>query len=252
MKLRGVSKSDQQARVTELLQLIQLQQMVDRPVSKLSGGQRQRVAIARAIAAHPKILLLDEPLSALDAKLRESMQVEIRQLQQRLNITTILVTHDQREAMTMADIVVVLGEHRIQQIGTPIEIYRHPANEFVADFIGSGNIFPATALGDGKVGLPGGDALRVPICSSVVVGEKVKMLVRPEDLQLSHPQATAGNRLLGKVTFVRDIGATIETTVECSGVSLTALSTPCQDIGLSIGNPVSVTIPSEACRVLGA
>ena len=111
LKLRGVSKADQQARVVELLELIQLQEMIDRPVAKLSGGQRQRVAIARAIANHPKILLLDEPLSALDAKLRESMQVEIRQLQQRLNITTIMVTHDQREAMTMADIVVVLGEH---------------------------------------------------------------------------------------------------------------------------------------------
>jgi putative spermidine/putrescine transport system ATP-binding protein len=252
LKLRGVSKADQQARVVELLELIQLQAMIDRPVAKLSGGQRQRVAIARAIANHPKILLLDEPLSALDAKLRESMQVEIRQLQQRLNITTIMVTHDQREAMTMADIVVVLGEHRVQQVGTPIEIYRHPANEFVADFIGSGNIFPATALGDGKVSLPGGDALQVPICSSIVVGEKVKMLIRPEDLQLSAPQATAGNRLLGKVTFVRDIGATIETTVECSGVSFTALSTPCQGFGLSVGHPVSVTLPAEACRVLGA
>jgi putative spermidine/putrescine transport system ATP-binding protein len=252
LKLRGVSKADQQARVKELLELIQLQQMVDRPVAKLSGGQRQRVAIARAIASHPKLLLLDEPLSALDAKLRESMQVEIRQLQQRLNITTILVTHDQREAMTMADIVVVLGQYRVQQVGTPIEIYRNPANEFVADFIGSGNIFPATALGNGRVGLPGGEALDVPICASIEAGAKIKMLVRPEDLQLSLPLPTAGNRLLGTVTFVRDIGATIETTIDCAGVSLTALSTPCQGFGLSIGNPVSITIPAEACRVLTA
>ncbi|WP_241775425.1 ABC transporter ATP-binding protein, partial [Pseudomonas corrugata] len=198
------------------------------------------------------ILLLDEPLSALDAKLRESMQVEIRQLQQRLNITTILVTHDQREAMTMADIVVVLGEHRVQQVGTPIEIYRHPANEFVADFIGSGNIFPATTLGSGRVGLPGGDVLDVPASRSPIVGEKIKLLVRPEDVQLSTPQATAGNRLLGKVTFVRDIGATIETTVECSGVSFTALSTPCQGMDLGIGHAVSVTLPADACRLLEA
>ncbi|NUT83904.1 MULTISPECIES: ABC transporter ATP-binding protein [Pseudomonas] len=252
LKLRGVGKAEQQARVVELLELIQLQAMIDRPVAKLSGGQRQRVAIARAIAARPKILLLDEPLSALDAKLRESMQVEIRQLQQRLNITTILVTHDQREAMTMADIVVVLGEHRVQQVGTPIEIYRHPANEFVADFIGSGNIFPATTLGNGRVGLPGGDTLDVPASHSVIAGEKIKLLVRPEDVQLSTPQATAGNRLLGKVTFVRDIGATVETTVECSGVSFTALSTPCQGMDLGIGHAVSVTIPAQACRLLGA
>ncbi len=252
LKLRGVGKPEQKARVSELLELIQLQQMVDRPVAKLSGGQRQRVAIARAIASHPKLLLLDEPLSALDAKLRESMQVEIRQLQKRLNITTILVTHDQREAMTMADIVVVLGEHRIQQVGTPIEIYRNPANEFVADFIGSGNIFAATALGNGKVGMPGGEALNVPISESIVVGSKLKILVRPEDLQLSLPQTTAANQLVGTVTFIRDIGATIETTVDCSGVSLTALSTPNQCAGLSIGNRVSVTIPAEACRVLSA
>ncbi|MND98828.1 Spermidine/putrescine import ATP-binding protein PotA [compost metagenome] len=252
LKLRGVGKAEQKARVVELLQMIQLSQMIDRPVAKLSGGQRQRVAIARAIASHPKILLLDEPLSALDAKLRESMQVEIRQLQQRLNITTILVTHDQREAMTMADIVVVLGEHKVQQVGTPIEIYRNPANEFVADFIGSGNIFPATALGNGRVCLPGGDSLEVPICSSIQAGARIKMLVRPEDLQLSSAQASAGNRLLGKVTFIRDIGATIETTVDCSGVSLTALSTPNQDIGLEIGHPVSITIAAESCRVLTA
>jgi len=252
LRLRGVDKAAQQARVVELLQLIQLQEMIDRPVAKLSGGQRQRVAIARAIAAHPKLLLLDEPLSALDAKLREAMQVEIRQLQRRLNITTIMVTHDQREAMTMADIVVVLGEHRVQQVGTPIEIYRNPANEFVADFIGTGNIFPATALGNGRVGLPGGAALQVPICASVQAGASIKMLVRPEDLELSPPQAGAGNRLQGTVTFVRDIGATIETTVDCSGVSLTALSTPRQGVGLGIGNPVSVTIPEHACRVLTA
>lgn len=252
LKLRGVGKAEQQARVAELLQMIQLQQMVDRPVAKLSGGQRQRVAIARAIASHPKLLLLDEPLSALDAKLRETMQVEIRQLQQRLNITTIMVTHDQREAMTMADVVVVLGEHRIQQVGTPIEIYRNPANAFVADFIGSGNIFPATALGNGRVGLPGGAALKAAHCPSIQPGASVRMLVRPEDLQLSAEPVPAANRLDGKVTFIRDIGATIETTIECSGVSLTALSMPCQDIGLRVGQAVSVTIPEQACRVLSA
>ncbi|HEX8596009.1 MAG TPA: ABC transporter ATP-binding protein [Pseudomonas sp.] len=252
LKLRGVGKPEQKARVTELLELIQLQQMVDRPVAKLSGGQRQRVAIARAIASHPKLLLLDEPLSALDAKLRESMQVEIRQLQKRLNITTILVTHDQREAMTMADIVVVLGEHRVQQVGTPIEIYRNPANEFVADFIGSGNIFAGVALGNGQVGLPGGEALSVPASDSIAAGTPIKMLVRPEDLQLSLSRTAAANHLAGTVTFIRDIGATIETTVDCSGVSLTALSTPNQCLGLNVGHSVSVIVPVQACRVLNA
>ena len=128
----------------------------DRPVSKLSGGQRQRVAIARALALSPKLFLLDEPLSALDAKLREAMQVELRQLQQRLGITTIVVTHDQREAMTMADLVVVMGNGRIQQAASPVEIYRRPANSFVADFIGSTNLLPVRPTARAGAVVPGG------------------------------------------------------------------------------------------------
>ena len=251
LRLRRVDAAAQQQRVTELLQLIQLQQMADRPVAKLSGGQRQRVAIARAIAARPKLLLLDEPLSALDAKLREAMQVEIRQLQQRLGITTIMVTHDQREAMTMADLVVVLGEHRVQQVGTPIEIYRNPANEFVADFIGMGNIFAARATAQDRVALPGGTEIRLPLPQQVQVGSQIRLLVRPEDLELS-PAGTDGSPLRGRVTFVRDVGATIETTVELDGLSLTALTTPRQGQGLAVGHPVSIHIPEHACRVLSA
>ena len=136
LRIRGASKEEQKKRVDELLSLIHLPGFADRPVAKLSGGQRQRVAIARALALSPKLFLLDEPLSALDAKLREAMQVELRQLQQRLGITTIVVTHDQREAMTMADLVVVMGHGRIRQAAPPIEIYRKPADAFVADFIG--------------------------------------------------------------------------------------------------------------------
>ena len=127
----------------------------DRPVSQLSGGQRQRVAIARALARSPRLFLLDEPLSALDAKLREAMQVELRQLQRQLGITTIVVTHDQREAMTMADLIVVMGEGRIRQAGTPLEIYRQPSDAFVAAFIGSTNILPATQR-SGGASVPGG------------------------------------------------------------------------------------------------
>ena len=140
LRIRGASREEQKKRVDELLTLIHLSGYGDRPVSKLSGGQRQRVAIARALALSPKIFLLDEPLSALDAKLREAMQVELRQLQQKLGITTIVVTHDQREAMTMADTVVVMNGGHIRQAASPIEIYRKPADTFVADFIGSTNL----------------------------------------------------------------------------------------------------------------
>ena len=132
LRIRGVLPRQKEKRVAELLELVHLPGYADRPVAKLSGGQRQRVAIARALALSPRLFLLDEPLSALDAKLREAMQVELRQLQQRLGITTIVVTHDQREAMTMADLVVVMGEGRVRQAGSPVEIYRNPTDAFVA------------------------------------------------------------------------------------------------------------------------
>ncbi|OJU51417.1 MAG: ABC transporter ATP-binding protein, partial [Mesorhizobium sp. 61-13] len=150
LRIRGRAKEEQRKRVEELLALIHLPGFADRPVAKLSGGQRQRVAIARALALSPKLFLLDEPLSALDAKLREDMQVELRQLQQRLGITTIVVTHDQREAMTMADLVVVMGKGKILQAAPPIEIYRKPADAFVADFIGITNLLPIEADSAGR------------------------------------------------------------------------------------------------------
>ena len=155
LRIRGASKEEQKKRVDELLKLIHLPGFADRPVAKLSGGQRQRVAIARALALSPKLFLLDEPMSALDAKLRESMQVELRQLQQRLGITTIVVTHDQREAMTMADLVVVMGDGSIRQAASPMEIYRKPADAFVADFIGSTNLLDVSADSAGRASILG-------------------------------------------------------------------------------------------------
>ena len=170
---------EQKKRTDELLNLIHLPGFADRPVAKLSGGQRQRVAIARALAISPKLFLLDEPLSALDAKLREAMQVELRQLQQTLGITTIVVTHDQREAMTMADLVVVMGNGKIRQAASPIEIYRKPADAFVADFIGSTNL-----LGDrgrrcraGRHAWPFGPGLKLPNGM-----RKATVSIRPEDV----------------------------------------------------------------------
>src|SRR5215207_258619 len=127
LRIRGAPAAEQRARVDELLALVHMPGFGDRPISKLSGGQRQRIAIARALARSPRLFLLDEPLSALDAKLREAMQVELRQLQRQLGITTIVVTHDQREAMTMADLIVVMHAGQIRQVGSPVEIYRRPS-----------------------------------------------------------------------------------------------------------------------------
>lgn len=244
LKIRGVSKAEQLARAEELLDLIHLPGYGDRTVSQLSGGQRQRVAIARALALSPKLFLLDEPLSALDAKLREDMQVELRQLQQKLGITTIVVTHDQREAMTMADLVVVMGEGRIRQAAKPVEIYRKPADTFVADFIGATNLLPVkkgpegqTLFGNQKI-----EGVTLPETSS-----SLTLSVRPEDL---HVVGLENGALKGTVSFVRDLGATIETFVEVEGENLTAVTTPRERVDVSVGQEVGLHLPPEQCVVL--
>jgi putative spermidine/putrescine transport system ATP-binding protein len=191
------------------------------------------VAIARALALSPRLFLLDEPLSALDAKLREAMQVELRQLQQRLGITTIVVTHDQREAMTMADLVVVMGEGRIRQAAPPVEVYRKPADVFVADFIGATNLIP---VDDGRVlgqPLPG-------------VGGSGTLSIRPEDVVIGAPDGG----LTGRVAFVRDLGATVEVYVEVGGRTLTAVFSPREHGAVAVGDAVGVRLPPEAAVVL--
>ncbi|SIQ33880.1 putative spermidine/putrescine transport system ATP-binding protein [Rhizobium sp. RU20A] len=242
LRIRGIDKAAQARRVEELLAMIHLKGYADRPVSKLSGGQRQRVAIARALAISPKLFLLDEPLSALDAKLREAMQVELRQLQQSLGITTIVVTHDQREAMTMADTVVVMQAGEIRQAASPIEIYRRPADSFVADFIGQTNLIEAEATGGVAsvlgVAVPG---LTLP------AGGKALLSVRPEDVHLTAP---GGSAVPATVTFVRDLGGTIETFLDAGGRQVVAVSTPRERPEVSVGQAVGIQLTAEDCVVL--
>jgi putative spermidine/putrescine transport system ATP-binding protein len=244
LRIRGRSKEEQAKRVNELLKLIHLQGFADRAVSQLSGGQRQRVAIARALALSPRLFLLDEPLSALDAKLREAMQVELRQLQQKLGITTIVVTHDQREAMTMADLVVVMGEGRIRQAAAPVEIYRKPADAFVADFIGMTNLLPVEADGAGRAVVLGTAIPDLALSSGV---KKAQISVRPEDVRLTAP---GNGAISGTVTFVRDLGGTIETFVEAGGKTIVAVATPRERPNVVAGAPVGVVLPAESCVVL--
>ena len=243
LRIRGVPKPEQDARVNELLALVHLPGLVDRPVSRLSGGQRQRVAIARALARSPKLFLLDEPLSALDAKLREAMQVELRQLQRSLGITTVVVTHDQREAMTMADLIVVMGEGRIRQAGTPLDIYRRPADAFVAAFIGSTNIIPLRPA-QGGASVPGGS---IPGLAVPPGEERSVVSVRPEDIRLTDPSAAT---VRGRVTFVRDLGASIETYVACDGHEIVAVCAPRDRPDLHEGTEVGVLIKPEDCVVV--
>lgn len=200
LTIAGVSRSNATEKADSLLDLVQLSGYGDRRIGELSGGQRQRVAIARALAQEPEVFLLDEPMSALDAKLREDMQVELRLLQQRLGITTVVVTHDQREAMTMADSVVVMSNGRVEQVGSPQDIYHKPSNAFVADFIGKANFFDGIATASG---IAVGD-LHLEAKVSFRPGSPVRVAIRPERACLDDEQAV--NLLPATVTFVRDLG----------------------------------------------
>lgn len=243
LRIRGAAKEEQKKRVEELLGMIHLSGYADRPVTKLSGGQRQRVAIARALAISPKLFLLDEPLSALDAKLREAMQVELRQLQQRLGITTIVVTHDQREAMTMADTVVVMSGGEIRQAAPPVQIYRRPSDTFVADFIGSTNLIDFETDSAGRVRVLG-----APVEGLTASGPQKGILsVRPEDVQLTAP---GGDTIPATVTFVRDLGGTIETFVEAGGKQIVAVSMPHAKPNVVVGQAVGLRLSPAACVVL--
>lgn len=242
LRIRGVSPVDQKRRVDELLALVHLSGLAERAVSQLSGGQRQRVAIARALTVSPRLFLLDEPLSALDAKLREAMQVELRQLQQQLGITTIVVTHDQREAMTMADTVIVMKSGTIRQAAPPLEIYRRPADAFVADFIGSTNLIEATRDGDGLRLLGRPSSLPPPFGTF-----DVTVSVRPEDVQITAPAADLPE---GRITFVRDLGGTIEYFVEVAGTRLVAVTTPRARPEVRIGDTVGIRLDPQTSVVL--
>jgi iron(III) transport system ATP-binding protein len=196
LKIHRVSGKERKERVEEVMRLVGLKGMGSRSPAQLSGGQQQRVSLARSLIMEPKVLLLDEPLSNLDAKLRESTRIEIRKLQRRVGITSVYVTHDQEEAMTLSDRVVIMHEGRIQQIGTPSEIYAHPVNRFVADFIGKANFLDATVA---AIESPKGVTLDVygtrlkvsAVPESLTAGMKVVVVVRPESVALE-PKSAEG------------------------------------------------------------
>lgn len=181
--IKGMSKADIKTKVMEMLDLVKLSAYADREINELSGGQKQRVAIARALANDPEVLLLDEPLSALDYKLRKDMQYELREIQQRLGITFIFVTHDQEEALAMSDWIYVMNDGVIQQNGSPEDIYDEPINHFVADFIGESNILDGVMKADYLVHFTGKDFENVD--AGMRPNEKVEVVIRPEDLDLT-------------------------------------------------------------------
>jgi putative spermidine/putrescine transport system ATP-binding protein len=247
MRIRGIPKDRIRARVEELLTLVSLEGMADRRVSQLSGGQRQRVATARALALEPRLFLLDEPLSALDANLREQLQIELRLLQQKLGITTIMVTHDQREAMTMSDLVVVMNEGRIEQIGEPLEVYRRPGSAFVARFIGTTNLLSGERVREGIVRVAG----REFAVTGQVADQEVVISVRPEEAHLTVDDVPERNALPGTVVFVRDLGELFECFVDCGlGEHVVVAGSPRERADVEQGQRVAVVFPPETCVVV--
>jgi multiple sugar transport system ATP-binding protein len=224
LRVRRADKKLIEERVQAAARILNLTEYLKRRPAELSGGQRQRVAMGRAIVRDPKVFLFDEPLSNLDAKLRVSMRSEIKALHQRLKTTTIYVTHDQVEAMTMADRIVVLRDGRIEQIGTPLELYDSPANVFVAEFIGSPamNMLPGRLSMDGNrraAVINGGTKIELPPQLAGVDGQSILVGIRPEHLSVSH----AANGLTGKVALVEPTGAQVQIIADVGGRSVTAL-----------------------------
>jgi spermidine/putrescine ABC transporter ATP-binding subunit len=203
LKMQRLDKAATQRRVEQAMAQVRLSGLGDRRPSELSGGQRQRVALARAIVTRPTLLLLDEPLAALDRKLREHMQVEIRQIQRELDITTIFVTHDQEEALTLSDRIVVMENGRIAQTGTPAEIYERPRSRFVSDFIGITNALHGEVLesrtGTATLRLPSGTIIAVPAPESLAQGSRADIVVRPEKVVLAPADHKGMVRLQGVV-----------------------------------------------------
>lgn len=228
---RKVPKAEARERAQEMAKLVQLDHLMDRKPKALSGGQQQRVAIARALANSPHVLLLDEPLGALDLKLRKDMQTELKAIQKRLGITFIYVTHDQEEALSMSDTIVVMDKGKIQQIGTPEDIYNEPVNAFVADFIGESNIVDAIMIKDYLVSF-GGVTFE---CLDSGFGENafVEAVVRPEDIKIVKKGSKAS--LPGKITSVTFKGVHFEILVDVSGFIWMIQTIEHHEVGEEIG-----------------
>ena len=232
LKLKKIPEDEMDRRVRRVLKMVAMTDYEERAVESLSGGQQQRVAIARAIVNEPKVLLLDEPLAALDRKMREDMQLELKEMHQKLGITFIYVTHDQEEALTLSDTVVVMSEGRIQQIGTPRDIYNEPVNSFVANFIGQSNILNGTMLQDKRVNFIGHDF----DCVDKGFGENVPVdvVIRPEDIYIR--KNTEGEQFTGKVTSCIFKGMVYDMLVQTDeGFELEVQDYNCFEEGTTVG-----------------
>jgi spermidine/putrescine transport system ATP-binding protein len=248
LRRRKVAKSEIGRRVGDALALVHLQGYERRKPTQLSGGQQQRVALARALVNHPNVLLLDEPLGALDLKLRRSLQLELKRIQAEVGITFVYVTHDQEEALTMSDRIAVMHAGRVEQLGTPEELYERPATRFVADFIGTTNLMRGTVQSDGSVRLTSGELTRVAH-DGLSPGATVELSVRPESMSLVPPDAIGAIR--GSVEQAAYLGTNVTYLIRSTGgLALTVLA-PKTGIRLPVGSDVAVSWPPSEALVLG-
>jgi spermidine/putrescine transport system ATP-binding protein len=246
---QDVPKADRNRRVSDALEQVRLGGMETRKPTQLSGGQQQRVALARSLVLNPSVLLLDEPLGALDAKLRKALQVELKRLQEELEITFIYVTHDQEEALTMSDRIAVMTEGTIEQMGTPSEIYEAPTSSYIADFLGVSNLMYADAVGPGLIALAGRELLCVD--RSGASGE-VTVSIRPERVQIHPPDYDGGNLLNGEIERVVFAGPLLNVLVTVDDVGTIQVTVPNQGGAFPWDWPdkVSLHLPPESLRIV--
>ena len=254
LESRRAARAEVDRRVRELLALVGLEDQGEKYPAQLSGGQQQRVALARALAPSPGLLLLDEPLSALDAKVRTHLRHEVRQLQRRLGVTTIMVTHDQEEALTMADRIVVMNHGVIDQVGTPLEIYREPATRFVADFIGTMNFLPGRVAGPDRVGIAAIEVSLPERLDGLAPGTPVTLAVRPEDLLVQAAPSDRPNTFAARVEGLEFLGSFVRADLALEGLPGQHC---CADFSINLmrreaireGQQLNVTLPAERLRV---
>jgi spermidine/putrescine transport system ATP-binding protein len=249
LRFKSVEKRERRRRVGEALQLVRLEGFERRKPSQLSGGQQQRVALARALILEPAVLLLDEPLGALDAKLRRSLQIELKSIQEAVGITFVYVTHDQEEALTMSDRMAVMADGLVQQLGTPRDVYEEPATTFVADFLGVSNLMSAHAEGGGRVRL--GEAALSAGRGDVEARGEVRLTIRPERVRVEAAGTDGENRLPGTVSRVVYLGSTTQILLElAAGQTLQATASAADGLPPGEGEAVTVHLPPEALRIL--
>ncbi len=249
---RGMPKVEIRTRVVDLLRLVDMSDAGRKYPAQLSGGQQQRVALARALALSPGLLLLDEPLSALDARVRAYLRIEIRRLHQRLGITTIMVTHDQEEALTMADRIVVMNQGVIEQVGTPTEVYRKPTSAFVADFVGTTNFLPAVVIGSDQVRF-GKIDLTCDLDVRPGPGHDVTVAIRPEDVVVRNVVATAANTFTVRVAEMEFLGSFCRAGLSIDGEKPALVAdfsiNVVRDLAIAQGKEMTITLPPERLRV---